>query len=190
MEDKEKVEDEGIIEDEELVDEEVSEEEELGEDELLAQLEEELAEKEGELAKKEEEIKDLTDSLLRLRADFANYKRRMEKEKESTIAYALEGLVGDLLPILDNFERAMASAEEKGGFYEGVNMIYEQLLELLANNGLEEIDCVGKPFDPNLHHAVFTEESEEEEGTVLEAVQKGYLLKDKVIRPSMVKVAK
>ncbi|HHV38394.1 MAG TPA: nucleotide exchange factor GrpE [Tepidimicrobium sp.] len=191
MEDREKVEGEETIEDEELVEEEESvEDEELNEEELLSRLEDELAEKEEELAKKEEEIKDLTDSLLRLRADFANYKRRIEKEKESTIAYALEGLMSDLLPILDNFERAMDSAEEKGGFYEGVNMIYEQLLEVLSNNGLQEIECVGKPFDPNLHHAVFTEESEEEEGTVLEAVQKGYLLKDKVIRPSMVKVAK
>jgi len=191
VEDREKVEGEETIEDEELVEEEESvEDEELNEEELLSRLEDELAEKEEELAKKEEEIKDLTDSLLRLRADFANYKRRIEKEKESTIAYALEGLMSDLLPILDNFERAMDSAEEKGGFYEGVNMIYEQLLEVLSNNGLQEIECVGKPFDPNLHHAVFTEESEEEEGTVLEAVQKGYLLKDKVIRPSMVKVAK
>lgn len=191
MEDREKVEGEETIEDEELVEEEESvEDEKLNEEELLSRLEDELAEKEEELAKKEEEIKDLTDSLLRLRADFANYKRRIEKEKESTIAYALEGLMSDLLPILDNFERAMDSAEEKGGFYEGVNMIYEQLLEVLSNNGLQEIECVGKPFDPNLHHAVFTEESEEEEGTVLEAVQKGYLLKDKVIRPSMVKVAK
>ena len=183
MEEKGRVEDEEIVDEDEMIDEdEVIEDEEVDED-PLSRLEEELA-------TKEEQIDDLTDSLLRLRADFANYRKRTEKEKESTIAYALEGLMGDLLPILDNFERAMDSAEEKDGFYEGVSMIYEQLLAVLCDNGLQEIECVGETFDPSLHHAVFMEESEDEEGIVLEALQKGYLLKDKVIRPSMVKVAK
>lgn len=184
MEEKQKVDNEEM-ENEELEEEKPEEQpEEQEEEQASSQLEDELA-------SKEKEIEDLTNSLLRLRADFANYKNRVEKEKESTIAYALEGLMCDLLPVLDNFERAMDSAEEKDGFYEGVNMIYEQFVKVLGDNGLREIECVGECFDPNLHHAVFTEESEdEEEGIVLEAFQKGYLLKDKVIRPSMVKVAK
>ena len=92
---------------------------------------------------------------------------------------------------MDNFERALDSVEKEDGFYEGIKMIYEQIVKLLVDNGLKEIQCIGEVFDPNLHHAVFMEESEDsEEGTVLEVIQKGYMLKDKVIRPSMVKVAK
>lgn len=153
-------------------------------------IEEVECELENELISKSKEIEDLTNSLLRLRADFSNYKNRVAKEKESTLAYALEGMICDLLPILDNFERAMDSAEEKNGFYEGIEMIYEQFVKVLEDNGLEEIDCGGQCFDPKLHHAVFAEESEEEEGMILETIQKGYLLNTKVIRPSMVKVAK
>lgn len=170
---------------------EMEENEEIEEEKIEENDEELGCELEDELELKEKEIKDLTNSLLRLRADFSNYKNRVEKEKEATIAYAVEGLICDLLPILDNFERAMDSADEKNGFYEGVNMIYEQLVKILNDNGLEEIESKGKCFDHNLHHAVFAEESEdEEEGIVLEAIQKGYLLNDKVIRPSMVKVSK
>ena len=92
---------------------------------------------------------------------------------------------------VDNFERALDSVEEKEGFYEGVKMIYDQILGILEKNGLKEIQCLGQSFDPNYHHAVLTEEVEgQEEGTILEVFQKGYMLNDKVIRPSMVKVAK
>lgn len=177
------------MEDKEVIEKEEKFEEELDEDAKEEDVVE--SEKSDELKVKEKEIAELTDSLLRLRADFANYKKRIEKEKVDTISYALEGLMTNLLPILDNFERAMENAEGDSGFYEGVNMIYEQLIKVLSDSGLKEIECVGECFDPNLHHAVFTEEVEDaEEGTVLEVLQKGYLLKDKVIRPSMVKVAK
>lgn len=145
----------------------------------------------GQLEEKDKEIEELTNRLLRLQADFMNYKNRVEKDRENMFAYATEDLINQLLPILDNFERALDSVEEKDGFYQGVNMIYEQFLGVLKDNGLCEIQCIGKAFDPNLHHAVFMEETEDkEEGTVLEVLQKGYMLNDKVIRPSMVKVAK
>ena len=143
------------------------------------------------LEEKDLEIEELTNRLLRLQADFVNYKNRALKDKESTILYATEDLLNEILPILDNFERALESAEEKDAFYEGVKMIYEQFIKVLNKNGLKEIQCLGECFDPNLHHAVFMEECENsEEGTILEVFQKGYLLNDKVIRPSMVKVAK
>lgn len=166
------------------------ENEEIEEEKAEEQEEEIICELEKELESKEKEIESLTNALLRLKADFSNYKNRVAKEKESTVAYALEGILFDLLPILDNFERALGTVEEKDGFYDGVNMIYEQFVKTLNDNGLQEIKCLGEGFDPKLHHAVFAEESEEEEGIVLEAIQKGYLLNAKVIRPSMVKVAK
>ena len=144
-----------------------------------------------ELKEKDREIDELANRLLRLQADFMNYKNRVEKDKENIFSHAKEDLINQLLPILDNFERALDSVEKEDGFYEGIKMIYEQIVKLLVDNGLKEIQCVGEVFDPNLHHAVFMEESEDsEEGTVLEVIQKGYMLKDKVIRPSMVKVAK
>ncbi len=145
-----------------------------------------------ELENKNEEIKKLNDSYLRLQADFVNYKKRVEKDKISTIAYANEDLVSGLLPIIDNFERAIDAVEDKeDSFFQGMEMIYDQLIKFLADNGLEKIEALGKQFDPNYHHAAFMEESEDvEEGVILEVYQKGYKLKDKVIRPSMVKVAK
>jgi molecular chaperone GrpE len=146
---------------------------------------------EEEINKKDVEIEELTNRLLRLQADFMNYKNRALKDKESTTLYATEDLMNQLLPILDNFERAIDSAEDEDGFYQGVKMIYDQFVKVLNDNGLKEIQCVGECFDPNLHHAVLMEEAEgSEEGTVLEVFQKGYTLNDKVIRPSMVKVAK
>ena len=162
-------------------------EEEILEDENSEEEDEEIT----ELDKKNIEIEELTNRLLRLQADFTNYKNRVEKEKEKIFAYATEDIMCQLLPILDNFDRALDSVDEEDGFYQGVKMIYDQILKALNENGLEEIQCIGENFDPNFHHAVFMEESEDkEEGTVLEVLQKGYLLKDKVIRPSMVKVAK
>ena len=146
---------------------------------------------EEELNQKDIEIEELNNRLLRLQADFVNYKNRAIKDKESTTLYATEDLMNQLLPILDNFDRAIQSAEEEDGFYQGVKMIYDQFVEVLNDNGLKEIQCLGKSFDPNLHHAVLMEEAKDsEEGTILEVFQKGYTLNDRVIRPSMVKVAK
>lgn len=143
------------------------------------------------LDEKEKEIEDLNNKLLRLQADFINYKNRVEREKTSIYTNAAEDIILQILPVLDNFERALHNMEDDNAYYEGVKMIYEQLIDVLNKNGLEEIDCENKSFDPNFHHAVLAEEVEgKEEGIILEVLQKGYMLNDKVIRPSMVKVAK
>ncbi len=179
----------------EVLNEELAKDEKAADEEIKEEAKEEgekVEVKEDEEQKGEEnKIEELTNQLLRLQADFVNYKNRVEKEKDRIYSNATEELITELLPVLDNFERALESVEEKDGFYEGVKMIYDQILKVLNDKGLEEIDCLGKEFDPNYHHAVFAEDVEgKEEGTILEVLQKGYLLNDKVIRPSMVKVAK
>lgn len=161
--------------------EEVEEKEEAAEEDVK---------EDAEKAEANKQLEDLNNKLLRLQADFINYKNRVEREKENIYSYALEDIMSQLLPVLDNFERALNNMEEANSYYEGVKMIYDQMVDVLSKNGLKEIDCLNKPFDPNFHHAVMSEESDKEEGTILEVLQKGYMLKDKVIRPSMVKVAK
>lgn len=138
------------------------------------------------------EVEDLTVKLARLQADFVNFKKRSEKEKESSIAYGIESFVCELLPIMDNFQRALDSEMDKeSGLFKGVEMILNQLKNLLSNKGIEEIDDLGTDFDPNIHNAISMEESEEyEAGKVVSVFQKGYKFKDKVIRPSMVIVSK
>ena len=141
--------------------------------------------------KKEEEFEELNSKLLRLQADFINYRKRTEKEKEGLVNYGIETIACGLLSILDNFERALDSEVDKeDSFYKGIEMIQNQLIELLKDNGIEEIYALNTPFDPNFHHAVLMEKSEDaEEGTIIGVLQKGYTLKGKVIRPSMVRVA-
>ncbi|KPU27925.1 hypothetical protein TR13x_00815 [Caloranaerobacter sp. TR13] len=140
------------------------------------------------------ELEELNNRFLRLQADFLNYKKRVEKEKESIYAYASEELICQVLPVIDNFERALDSvndSQKEDSFYKGIEMVYKQLLDILKKSGLEEIKAIGEKFDPNLHHGVAQEESSEhEEDTIIEVYQKGYKLKDKVIRPSMVKISK
>lgn len=138
------------------------------------------------------EVEELTVKLTRLQADFVNYKKRSEKEQERSIAYGVESFVIQLLPILDNFQRALDSETDKeSSLYKGVEMILNQLKALLTNKGIEEIEDIGVDFDPNVHNAISMEESEEfEAGKVISVLQKGYRMKDKVIRPSMVIVSK
>jgi molecular chaperone GrpE len=141
-------------------------------------------------AKEEEE----SARYMRLMADFQNYKKRTEKEKSDIYAYANEKLAADLLDVADNFERAIAQdapAGADGKFIEGMRLIMEQLVGVLERNGVEEIDALGADFDPNIHHAVQMEESDEYgSGQVTNVIQKGYRIKDKVLRPAMVIVAK
>jgi molecular chaperone GrpE len=129
---------------------------------------------------------------LRLMADFQNYKRRVEKEKSDIYAFANEKIVLELLDVIDNFERALAHQGEEGNVIsDGMNMIYKQLKTVLEKSGLQEIDALGQEFDPNLHNAVMMEESEEyEPGKVTLVMQKGYFLNKKVLRHTMVRVAK
>ncbi|MGI6065134.1 MAG: nucleotide exchange factor GrpE [Bacillota bacterium] len=137
---------------------------------------------------------DLINSLQRLQADFENFRRRTRLEKEELVKYAVEGLVCSLLPVVDNFERALASADNGGetkDFMQGMEMIFRQLIQVLTQEGLAPVQAVGNPFDPNFHEAVMQVEQENTESNiVIEEIKKGYTLKGKLIRPSMVKVAK
>lgn len=132
----------------------------------------------------------LNTKYLRLMADFQNYKRRTEKEKNDIYAFANEKIVSELLNVIDNFERALDAGDSGDSFVEGMNLIFKQLQGVLEKAGVVEIEALGQEFDPNFHHAVLTEDSAEyESGKVTAVLQKGYLLNNKVIRPSMVKVA-
>lgn len=130
---------------------------------------------------------------LRAQADFDNFRRRTLKEKEELAQYATAKLVGQLLPVLDNFQRALQTsgdASQSDSFAKGVDMIYRQLFQVLEAEGLKPMEPVGQSFDPEHHQAIMQVETDEfEEGTVVEVMQPGYWLKDKVIRPAMVKVS-
>ncbi|MCM3784503.1 nucleotide exchange factor GrpE [Neobacillus mesonae] len=130
---------------------------------------------------------------LRAQADFDNFRRRTQKEKEDLAKYASMKLITELVPVIDNFERAIATAPanaESESFAKGVSMIFRQLEGVLQAEGLTSMETVGQPFNPEFHQAIMQVESEEhEEGIVVEEVQKGYMLKDKVLRPAMVKVS-
>ncbi|MBM7565621.1 molecular chaperone GrpE [Paenibacillus sacheonensis] len=130
---------------------------------------------------------------LRAQADFDNFRRRTAKEREELAQYASMKLLGQLLPVVDNFGRAIEAAKAGGdgeSFSKGVDMIFRQLEGVLDAEGLKPMDVVGQPFNPEFHQAIMQVESDEyEEGIVVEEVQKGFMLKDKVLRPAMVKVS-
>lgn len=131
--------------------------------------------------------------LLRIQAEYDNFKKRTQKEKQSERKYKSQDLVNELLPAIDNFERALKVeiGEDASNFVEGMSMVYRQILDALESQGVEEIKSVGEEFDPNVHHAVMqVEDDEHESNIILEEMQKGYMLKDRVIRPAMVKVNK
>lgn len=143
-----------------------------------------------QIEKLTEDLKAKEERVLRLQADFENFRRRTGKEKEELSAVVTQGILKDMLPLLDNFERAMA-AEKKDAeaFQKGVEMIYTQLQEVLKKNGLERIETQGKKFDPNYHQAVMRVQDEEhEDDDIAQELQKGYMVKGRVIRPSMVQV--
>ena len=130
---------------------------------------------------------------LRLMAEFQNYKKRVAKEKSDIHSYANEKIVTELLEVLDNFERALASdnSTDVEGYAQGMKLIFDQLLGVLTKSGLVEVKALGEEFDPNMHNAVMTADSEEyDSNKVCSVLQKGYTLNGKVIRPSMVTVAK
>ena len=132
----------------------------------------------------------LKDRLLRTLADFENLRKRTEREKADFFRYAVSGVMKDVLPVLDNFERALEHAEEGDDFHKGVLMIYRQLYEVLSRHGLKVIDEQGVHFDPNLHEAVIREEDTTVPShTVVAVLQKGYFIHDRLLRPAMVKVA-
>ena len=146
----------------------------------------------AEEKKAEEEAAQESERYMRLMAEFQNYKRRAAKEKTDTLQYANEKIVADILPVLDNFERALTTeTEDIEGYAKGMQLIFEQLYKALENAGLEEIKALNEDFDPNVHHAVMTDNIEDkDDGKITKVLQKGYKLRDKVVRPSMVAVNK
>ena len=143
-------------------------------------------------AQKEKEAKDNLDKYQRTIAEFDNFRKRTLKEKTAMYENGSREVVDKLLPIIDNFERAMQSMseeEKKSGLGQGIDMIYKQFINVLSDIGVEEIDAKGNPFDPNLHHAVLHEENPEfGENSVAEVLQKGYVYRERVLRHAMVKV--
>ncbi|MFA5385062.1 MAG: nucleotide exchange factor GrpE [Eubacteriales bacterium] len=144
------------------------------------------------LAEQTARAEDYFQRLVRLQADFENFRRRTAREKEDFYKYAAEQLIESLLPILDNFELALAHGRETPGkLFEGVEIIYRQIVDTLAAQGLTPIPSVGEIFDPSKHEAVLQEQTgNHPDNVILEELRKGYLFKDKLLRPSMVKVAR
>ncbi|MBA2873537.1 nucleotide exchange factor GrpE [Thermaerobacillus caldiproteolyticus] len=166
-------------------------EEQQEQDQLKAK--DELAEANKKIAELEGKLQDMENRYLRLHADFDNFRRRTRLEFEAAEKYRAQSLITDLLPTLDNFERALkieAEDEKSKSILQGMEMVYRSLVEALKKEGVEAIEAVGKPFDPHLHQAVMqVEDNNYEPNTVVEELQKGYKLKDRVIRPAMVKVS-
>lgn len=166
--------------------EEAMVEEHKQEEEDLEKLKEEL-----EQLKKEKE--ELFDKYLRLHAEFENFRKRTQREIERFKEIANEAIIKEILPVIDNFERAIESVKENNNlesFAEGVKLIHKQLKEVLKKFGVEEIDAVGKEFDPNVHEAIMQVEHEEKDNVVIQEVQKGYKLRGKLLRPSKVIVSR
>ena len=138
----------------------------------------------------DEKYQALMDKFMRLQADFANYKRRTEAQKTEFVELGVKKVVNDLLPVIDNFERALDSIGDKDSTYDGIMMIKDQLTDVLKKEGIVEMKALGEEFDPTYHHAVLTEDSDEyDSGYVIEVLQKGYLINEKTLRPAMVKVS-
>lgn len=162
---------------------------EADEEEASGDGQDESGKADGSDKKADAEEESWNEKYVRLMADFQNYKRRTEKDKADVYAYANEKIMTALLQVLDNFERALSQECSDESYSEGMNLIFKQMHEVLVKSGLEEIEALGKAFDPNFHHAVMTDDNEEfESGAVTAVLQKGYKLNDKVIRPAMVSV--
>lgn len=138
-----------------------------------------------------QELQEMTATLQRLQADFENYKKRTEKEKELSSRQATTKIIQQLLPIIDTFELALKNKSNMEQFTKGIEMIYAQLYNTLQNLGLRPINTTNKKFDPHLHEVLMQEEHKErEDGAIVEEFQRGYMLKENVIRTSKVKIAK
>ncbi|MEW5914080.1 MAG: nucleotide exchange factor GrpE [Thermodesulfobacteriota bacterium] len=140
------------------------------------------------------ELAELKDRVLRQAAELENFKKRSEREKADFLRRANEGLVRDLLPVLDNLERALAHARENAelaSLLEGMELVHSELLKTLGRHGLEPVEAMGQPFDPVLHEAMMQQDNPElEENTVVGEMQKGYRFQDRLLRPAMVVVSK
>ena len=143
--------------------------------------------------KKDQQIEELTDKYRRTMAEFDNFRKRTEKEKASMYEIGARDIIEKILPVVDNFERGLASipeSEKNTAFAEGMEKIYKQFQKVLEDAGVKAIEAAGQPFDPNFHNAVMHVEDESlGENIVAEELQKGYMYRDSVVRHSMVKVA-
>ena len=152
-----------------------------------------LEEANKKIAELEKNLKEMENKYLRLHADFDNFRRRSRLDFEASQKYRAQNLVEELIPAIDNFDRALkmeVKTEEGQSLLKGMQMIFNNIMSALEKEGVEPIDAVGKEFDPHFHQAVMQVSDENfESNTVVEELQKGYKLKDRVIRPSMVKVA-
>ncbi len=141
-----------------------------------------------------EQLAELKERSLRQAAELENYKRRTEREKADFFKRANEGLVKDLLPVLDNLERALAHAQENADLHsllEGMELVHSELLKTLERHGLETVDALGQPFDPDVHEAMMQQDNPEvDENTVISEMQRGYLFQGRLLRPAMVVVSK
>ena len=150
----------------------------------------------GELKSQAAKANENWERLLRTTADFDNFKKRAAREKQDALRYATESLISKIIPVLDNFEMALAAAQNSSAeglksLQDGVTMIQTQLKSALTDSGLEEVDATGKPFDPNIHEAVSQQQSADvPEGHVLQQLRKGYKIRERLLRPATVIVAK
>lgn len=153
-------------------------------------LEEKLAAVTAERDQLAAEKADMQDRLLRRQAEFENFRRRTERDRSDFLQYAGTEIVREILPIADDFERALKIPSADSEYRKGIELIYQRLLDVLTKVGLEPIEAAGKMFDPNLHQAVDRQETADvDDHTILEEYQRGYNFKGKLLRPSMVKVA-
>jgi len=152
--------------------------------------EEHLQQEETQEVEEEQQPEPQDDRLLRLAADFENYKKRAARERQEYVALANERLIAELIPILDDLERALAAAEEhqEAQLEEGVRLVHRSLAGLLERHGVKPIETEGQ-FDPHVHEALLSQPSEADEGSVIDVVQKGYKLGERVVRPARVVVA-
>jgi len=155
-------------------------------------VEADAAKADAEIAKLTADLEELRQAMLRSQADFANYRKRIEKERFEDSKRATARVIEGLIPVIDGFEHALAAHREAEyeNYRKGFELIYKQLLDNVTKLGAERIDPVGKPFDPHLHQAVDREEtSQHKDGTVLQVFQPGYVFHGRVLRPAMVRVA-
>lgn len=163
--------------------------EELPSEEIVEDL---IDEKDEKIKKLEAEVNDLKNKYALAYADTQNMQKRLQAEADQTRKYRIQSFALNVLPVIDNLERALASDENKkdDGFYKGVKMIYDELIKALKDEGVEEIDCLNKVFDPNFQQAIMQEKKEGmDSNIVIEVLQKGYMLKDRLLRSAMVKIS-
>ena len=172
------------------IQEELNEEIELTE-EVTEETQEEVNEEAQEVDERDLKIEELTDSLQRLQAEYANYRRRTQQEKETIGVFANEKILNELIPVVDSMERALeACTDKEDTMYKGIDLVYKQLTATFEKFGVQEIEAENADFDPNLHLAVMQEAVDGVEANkVVMVLQKGYKLNTKVLRPSMVKVS-